>query len=382
MKRFFYLAVFVTFGVPSYLLASPELHVVGVYEGNTKTNDNIHGPEVHIQIDRDENPVILTLTSYEPVRWFVEMTPQTRLEKIILSGYRADESEVYLRGDLYSPERLPERIFTYKNQGENFRQMVDLLTSKTGVEALSSFHGSYRAKTEPFIIDSISNAPENRPDYLKEYLAPDVAPEQLKAYLEADATPVDSHINFSDKGFTVTHAGETKEFPVTLDVPPISWPMAAAYDPKRNRLYGVTLVGEGYIYSYDVGEDSWSILSSMDNFDAYSMIYDSAGDRLIIGLGMTSKGLVAFDMETQTLESISLDAQDFPGFADLYDPGNGSAPSLQVMAIYKNFVIARVPNLDSPITRRSQNQKSRTYLIDVETGDVTLVAYADEQGLD
>src|SRR5688572_19127742 len=59
--------------------AEHEVHVVAVYEGVTKTGDQIHGGRAAVRVDRPGKAVTLVLSSYSSVTWDVTFTPQTRL---------------------------------------------------------------------------------------------------------------------------------------------------------------------------------------------------------------------------------------------------------------------------------------------------------------
>ena len=103
------LALFLSAGMSLPLAAQQaEVHAVGVYEGNEKTNGRIHGPEAHVVVDRDNVPVILSLSSYEALRWFVETAPGTRIETILLHGYKSENTEVYLNGILVTAQILTD----------------------------------------------------------------------------------------------------------------------------------------------------------------------------------------------------------------------------------------------------------------------------------
>ena len=70
------------------------LHVISVYEGGYPTGTshsyNYH-PDGRIDVTVKNNPnassVVLVLTSYEPVNWYVDVQKGVKIEKIILSSY-------------------------------------------------------------------------------------------------------------------------------------------------------------------------------------------------------------------------------------------------------------------------------------------------------
>src|SRR5262245_59147413 len=63
-----------------------ELHVVGLYEGYTKSNGQIHGDRAQVQVSRPGKKVTLVLVSYKPMTWEVAVNKNTTVEKVILGG--------------------------------------------------------------------------------------------------------------------------------------------------------------------------------------------------------------------------------------------------------------------------------------------------------
>ncbi len=369
------LLVLLLFCLPTSVMADAELHAVGVYEGNIRTDGRIHGGEVRILVDRNADPVILSVGSYEPVRWFIETTEETRVETIILHGYRPEKSEVYLNGLQVTPRILQGVGYVYENEGIKFRQMLEALQAETNIEALASFHGSYRASPEPFVIDRIVPNPRNHVDHLKDLVRPDAVPEPLQQIRDMASDLNAPTLRFSNGGFILTENGETTVFEPTLDVPDISHPVGAAFDKEGRRMFGVTLGGEGFIYLYDMSEDRWSILASMEQNDAAGMLYDAEADRLIFGLRLIQAGLAVYDLRRRVLSRVPVQAQDLAGFTDLYDPGNAPAADLVPIAISGNLLLVRAGGRQA--FRRAPG-KSRTYLVDLMTGRATLVAFDND----
>lgn len=56
-----------------------EVHVIGVYSGGTVT----------VNVDYSQNPIVLMLTAYESVNWDIQVQPDTKIERLIISGYHA-----------------------------------------------------------------------------------------------------------------------------------------------------------------------------------------------------------------------------------------------------------------------------------------------------
>ncbi len=366
----------VLFILPTLAFGEPELHAIGVYEGNIRTNGQIHGGQVRVFVDRTDNPVLLSLGSYEPVRWFIETSSGTRIDTVILHGRDPSRSEIFLNNIPVSPRIIEDVGYAYKNEGSKFRSILDALFEETGIDTLASFNGLYRATSAPFVIDKIVLDRANRIDHLKDRVRPQAVPETLRPFLkmaEAIETP---RLKFTYDGFILTENGETLVIPPTLDVPDISHPSGSAYDKDGGRLFGVTFGGEGFIYQYDIAAKQWSVLASMENADASGMMFDREGDRLIFGYGLTSSGLLVYNFESGQLVKSPVRTVSLSGFTDLYDVGNGPTADLIPVAISGDLLLVRAGG--SRVYRRS-SEKSRTYLVNIRTGEATLVAYNDAQ---
>jgi len=75
----------------------PEVHVIGVYEGwypDGKGHSFGYHPygNIDIIVHEEKVPVILILTSYEPVTWTFKISESSRIEKVILSGYHPSKT--------------------------------------------------------------------------------------------------------------------------------------------------------------------------------------------------------------------------------------------------------------------------------------------------
>ncbi|MBX7168130.1 MAG: hypothetical protein K1X74_17475 [Pirellulales bacterium] len=152
-----------------------ELHVVGVYEGDTKTGTTIHGGRAAVRVDRPGKRVILYCCAYERVLWNIEATPATTLERVILAGYDQQAAEV-------KPEEVPvtpaaeavagsantagERLgYCYAVASDEFRVLAAALPRVTGLP-ISSFHGGYRADLDkPFVADKVDDDPRLKPEF-------------------------------------------------------------------------------------------------------------------------------------------------------------------------------------------------------------------------
>ncbi len=117
-----------------------ELHVVGIYEGYTKSDGKIHGGKAQVLVKRPGKQVTLVLVSYDPVTWEVAVNKDTKLEKVILGG----SGKAAVKG-------LPEKVevveafrgsktatlpfYAYKIEDAPFRALVEALDGTTGLRA-------------------------------------------------------------------------------------------------------------------------------------------------------------------------------------------------------------------------------------------------------
>ena len=374
-----YIALLIAFAITAGSVAADpiEVHAVGVYEGNIRTNGQIHGGQVRVQIDRTEAPVVLAVGAYEPVRWYLDVSPGTRIETIYLHGHGAAKSEVYRNDVPVAPIVLEDLDAGYKNKGERFRALVARMSDLARVDGLSSFHGEYRATETPFIIDAVQTTPDNRVDHLQERLMPERVPSDLRAFLDPDYEIQGPRAQFTYDGFVVTDGDNERTIPVTLDVPDISHPTGATIDSTGGRIFGATLGGEGFLYQYDLSAERWSVLSSMNNLDAAGMIYDAEQDRLVLGLGLFNAGLVIYDLKSARFSEVPIDTDTLPGLTDLFDPGNGPSAELIPVALSGDQVIVRAMERHAAHRFLDGRPPSRTYLINLVTGTATLVAYDD-----
>ncbi|MEB3277571.1 MAG: hypothetical protein VKK42_01440 [Lyngbya sp.] len=128
-----------------------ELHLVGVYESHPHHSGNHHPMgEAQVRVTRQGKPIILALSSYEPVNWKIEVERGVEIEKIIVNGYH-DQKVTGVSGvpiEEYSYKETGKYLgdFLYKwTSAENTgtSALVTQLNQLTGTE-LTSFQGCYR----------------------------------------------------------------------------------------------------------------------------------------------------------------------------------------------------------------------------------------------
>jgi predicted esterase len=134
--------------------AAAELHVVGVYGAK-----QFSGGEVAIDVRHTARPVVLALTSYYPVTWRVRPAPGARVEKVVVSGYFAQElvglpPGVPVVNRSYFPDDGSRRaggwFYAYKWNSSQYREVVRRLNEMTGLP-VASFQEAYEGTA--FVID-------------------------------------------------------------------------------------------------------------------------------------------------------------------------------------------------------------------------------------
>jgi hypothetical protein len=375
---------------PVAVRAEPELHVVGIYEGFDRSAGQIHGPKARVILSRPEAEVILVLSSYNAVRWEVELGRDTAPPSIVLSqrGKGGRQSEVWIDGaQLEDPTRM-DLPLTYKSEGENFRALVQLVPDRFGIEQMTSFSGAYSASEFAFDISAAVDDPRYRPDYLQRELSPALVPESLRALVAPEALVTIPDVRLAGEGFVTRAADGVEEIiALPLEMPDISWPKGAVRDAATGTLYGVTLGGDGYLFAYDEAAKTWRVDRSMDGLDAHSLFLDAEGRRLIMPLGLGAPGRIAVvDLETDPTGPIRVLELDrpLPGYSDLYDPGNGPAPDLIPVGIEGDMLLL-ITRGDHRLGQRPVTDGSavswRAYLVDLSEMTVHLVGYGDASTL-
>jgi len=127
--------------------STPVLHGIGVYEGSYP-NGNRHSFGYHpngrldIKIHTKNQPVILVLSSYEPVVWNVIPDNEVEIEEIILSSYHPSKVS-----GVTSEVKITRKPFgySYKLNEKNSRFSVKVF-KYTGISRFESFQGSYKAE--------------------------------------------------------------------------------------------------------------------------------------------------------------------------------------------------------------------------------------------
>ncbi|XP_041357720.1 uncharacterized protein LOC121374683 [Gigantopelta aegis] len=125
-----------------------QVHVLGVYEGNVHTRPPTAGT-THVYVEGvGEKPVVLALSSYEPVRWVIHAGSDIQLHAVLMFSYYNTISSVDLSHVVNSTSVLVEKrrrssAIGDDSGGGNTVGLIKLLNARWG--PIKSFSGCYKA---------------------------------------------------------------------------------------------------------------------------------------------------------------------------------------------------------------------------------------------
>lgn len=133
-----------------------ELHIIGIYECEPQPDRNggiIGEATVHIRHDglTPMKPIDLVLSSYEPVRWIMDIESDANVRQIVLNGYYEHEivgaGNIPLRNRSPIPEWLGSIILEWPetNPSDSRYELVVEAAERIAGVPLTSFTGNYRA---------------------------------------------------------------------------------------------------------------------------------------------------------------------------------------------------------------------------------------------
>jgi hypothetical protein len=123
------------------LPADAQVHIVGVYQGGRVAGPMAGGHplrEVRVSVRASARPVVLVLSSYEPVKWIVS-NQGARLAAVLLSGYHASTvvgagaAQVLRIGSVHA----------YESNNADYMRLRRLVWQYTGGREIRSFQGGY-----------------------------------------------------------------------------------------------------------------------------------------------------------------------------------------------------------------------------------------------
>ncbi len=124
-----------------------EVHAIGVYSNG----------KITVDVDYPEHPIVLVLTAYESVKWDIQVHPDTKIERLIISGYHAQSYQGITSS-------TPVEIYTYdpskcstpcwRRQGHFYasslieaQTRLDYQIERIIGKRMNSFQGEYAGKS-------------------------------------------------------------------------------------------------------------------------------------------------------------------------------------------------------------------------------------------
>lgn len=373
------------------LAAFTEMHIVGINEavsGRDKPKDITKSP-VSVYVHRPGQRVALVLTSREPVLWDVQASPQTSIVRVVVGGEKAEDKSEATRVLLDGVDHAAERIDVYaahQPEGNRFHPYYTTIRKHLGADRAASFSSAYTAPVDGFVVATGQGVPTEEEEQkelkaravAREHLSPRFA-QAIERYEAEQNKPQpraqNESITFGERGFTHTVEGKPTVYgPLPADMPEASHVVGTSYDPHNQKLFAVTLGGEGFLYIYDIPTKVWTA-GSMDNVDVGGIHYDEQTESLYLTPGWEAMGKKAMfqrlDGNGKVQATYPFDLTDFPGLDRLYDPGNGPEPVFAPIAVEDGVLLVRAYKRHSG-NRNTTNGPSY-YLVLLETGRTMMV---------
>lgn len=124
------------------LAANAIIETVGVYEGEGAVHgagNPVRTPGTVRVMVKKGRPVILVLSSYEPVNWVIQPEPGAQVAAVLHGGYHP--SQVYGAGKARTIEL--GRVYAYQRRADGFPQLDAEVRQRLG-KGITRFQGTYR----------------------------------------------------------------------------------------------------------------------------------------------------------------------------------------------------------------------------------------------
>ena len=348
--------------------AETEVHIVAVGRGY-QTDDTFALPEAGVIVDRPGKEVALVLLDGGAVHWHVEATPGTLITDIVRGGRPSKDSKVSFLGvpmDGVGASGLP---LVFRPLGRDFRNILGVVTARFGTDRIHGFQGTHRLRGRTLNVDAVDqDALGYRVDYISVRLgqAADL-PQDIQDWLAEDQ-PASNDVSFTNDGVVLNGPDGTSRYPASADVPDIFLPAAAVHEPSEERVYALSYGGEGYIYAIDTKTGEWSVVTSLNRYDAVGLLYDAANRQFITTGAFSRPGEIRiFDTGGQQ-DSVFVPTTAFPGLTDLFNYGNEHGPPLTPLVFQDGWLLAEARN----------STGFRIYAIEITSGEVRLLRFQDD----
>jgi hypothetical protein len=346
---------------------TPELHVVGFYEGSFPNGPKKYGTAV-VQVEVTDRPVVLALCAYSPMRWDLRLAEGVRVQRLIMGGYgdqilNADPPAGVAVEKHTHKNGSPHSFYAYPNaDSDGTPRAAEVLRGLTGLE-IATLQGGYRYPDKPVVV-----GPKNlgwRQQRVMSRLEPlyreATAPERVEkrqdvaklrfpairwtvagpmraagelaeftgaGWIEGTLKPLPAGINritvdprgptyYGIQGHSNVARVDLDAKRITVmeieeDIPELSWPDGVAFDTKRNRLLLTSHGGGGYMYFFDPATNKWSLGRDMNSSRGMQTLTYSPDDDCFFGLRIDMGGrhavtITRFGPEGNTLSDVDLD---------------------------------------------------------------------------
>lgn len=364
----------IIFGLAGPVLAEREIHVLAVGQGHL--TDNYYAlREARVLVDRPGQEVALVLLDDGDLHWKIEATPRTTIGEIVRSGPGLTDSKVTLYGIPMAGVQVAGLPLVFRPSGREFRTLVNEVTEIMDTEHISSFRGVYIATDVPLRVDQVDMASlALSRDYLTQFLGPsDDLPEEIRHWKETVGEESQFSVDFDDNGINFSGPEGTRRFAVTADVPKVLLPAAAVYDPGSQTIYCITYGAEGYLYSVDVQTGAWTVVTSLNQYDASGLLYDPESRSLITTGAFSRPGEIKVFGLDGSRSSIFVPTTAFPGLTDLFDYGNEHGPPLTPYIFADGWLLLEA--VAGGVSAQLDAVERRIYAVKVATGDVRLLHF-------
>ncbi|WP_323767183.1 hypothetical protein [Antarctobacter sp.] len=376
-KTGFSFLIFLCLGLATPGLAQPEIHVVAVGSGQP-SKDTFALPEARVLVDRPGRDVSLVLLDGGILHWKVEATAGTLISDIIRSGPDSTDSKVSLYGIPMMGVQVSGLPLVFNPWGHDFRQLIDSVADRSGTDRISSFQARHKAPAAPLRVASVNTTTAA---LARDYLSPlldagdDLSPD-IRNWTENHNHSGDFTVAFDETGVSLTGPSGAQRFPATPGIPPILLPVTGVYDPASQMIYCITVGAEGYLYAVDARTGNWSVITSLDDYDAAGLLYDPNTRQLILTGAFSRPGDIRVFGLDGSRSSVFIPTTGFPGLTDLFDYGNEHGPPL-TPHVYRDgwLLLKAVATQDSA---GPGPHPHRVYAVQLATGEMRLLRFGND----
>jgi hypothetical protein len=285
---------------PHTLAYGAEVVLVSGYE---PLNRIPSGFDVHVHVNRPKSNILLILTSYRKINWYVTASAQTTITGIIASGYEPSTVTTTASTVGFS-RKLP---YSYKTGTVEFLEILQTLDHLFGKKGLDAFFGEHSL---PGMID-ISSIVKNDPRLtLKSPSVKNPSSNFIFTLLNSDLKkvqwvlngPIDRYkhvylennsVALSDDGtllfriddnrlnMTDLKTGVIRKIPPPVNFPKLSCVSDMTFDSKRRIVSVASQCPAMFISRFDASIKSWVDYRTLRGLELIALNYDKLEDRYV-----------------------------------------------------------------------------------------------------